>query len=72
MDRTSMRSKRHKRPARTGYVSEFTQFMNDFLEKHPDVAADRCKGWSIFWEREVDFDALKKAEEEAEYTKKLT
>jgi len=41
-----------RRPAR--YVSDFTRFMDGFLEDHPEVVADRRRGWGIWWERKVD------------------
>ncbi len=40
------------RPAR--YVSDFTRFMDGFLEDHPEVAVDQKRGWGIWWERLVD------------------
>ena len=41
-------------PGRKPYVSEFTQFMNGYLQAHPEVERDRLKGWRIWWERYVD------------------
>ena len=29
------------------YVSEFEQYMNTFLERHPDVILDQERGWYI-------------------------
>lgn len=48
------------RPAHVGYVSEFTRFMDDFLEHHPEVARSQQTGMSIFWDHEVDFEDMKK------------
>jgi len=50
---------------KTGYVSEFTQFMNQYLAKHPEVVEDQKRGWGIFWDRKVDRAAIKKAEEDS-------
>ena len=47
--------------AHTGYVSEFTQFIDEFMEKHPEVEENRRRGWKIFWDRKVDFEDLEKA-----------
>jgi hypothetical protein len=46
------------------YVSEFTVFMNHFLEEHPEVVEDQQHGWNIYWNHEVDFEELKEAEED--------
>ena len=46
-----------------GYVSEFEQFMGQFLAQHPEVVQDQCKGWYIFWNHKADLDELKKAEQ---------
>lgn len=47
----------------TSYVSEFTDFMNHFLEDHPEVAADQRRGRSIYWDHEVDLKAQEEADE---------
>ncbi|MGL6072176.1 DUF3460 family protein [Craterilacuibacter sp.] len=38
------------------YQSEFTRFMNGFLEKHPEVDTERRELRLTWWEREVDLD----------------
>lgn len=43
------------------YVSEFTQFINRFLEKHPEVVQDQWAGREIYWDKKVDFSDQKKA-----------
>jgi hypothetical protein len=48
-----------------GYVSEFTEFMGHFLADHPEVVKNQKAGWHIFWDRVVDLDELKKAEQES-------
>ena len=52
-----------------GYVSEFTQFMDTFLQEHPDVIENERRGWYIFWDRHVDLGELKKAKEDSVPTK---
>ncbi|WP_025918047.1 DUF3460 family protein [Herminiimonas sp. CN] len=54
-----------QRSTRSGYVSEFEQFMDKFLEQHPEVVRSQHKGWYIFWDHKVDFDDLKKAGEDS-------
>lgn len=47
-----------------GYVSEFSQFINAFLEQHPEVVEDQRRGWYIWWDRQVDLHELEKARED--------
>lgn len=42
------------------YQSEFTRFINGFLEQHPEVETERRELRLTWWERKVDFDALKR------------
>lgn len=54
-----MQNKAEKyRPFSGGYVSDFEQFMNGFLEQRPDVEEDRQRGWYIWWDHRVDLDEL--------------
>ncbi len=46
---------------RSGYVSEFTRFIDGYLQAHPEVQASRRQGWRIFWERPVNFGELQRA-----------
>jgi hypothetical protein len=41
-------------PGRKEYVSEFGQFLNEFMREHPEVKRDQELGWRIWWERPVD------------------
>jgi Protein of unknown function (DUF3460) len=52
------------RPGHEGYVSEFTAFMDNLLQQHPEYIDDQHRGWSIFWDHEVNFDELKRAEKD--------
>lgn len=49
-----------------GYVSEFTEFMDRYLDEHPEVARDRNVGFNIYWNRKVDFKAQAQAEKDSE------
>jgi hypothetical protein len=46
------------------YVSEFTAFMNQYLAEHPEVVADQKVGRGIYWDRKVDFQVWKEAEQD--------
>lgn len=46
------------RPFGSGYVSEFDQFLAGYLRQHPDVEAGQRKGWELWWDHRIDFDAL--------------
>ena len=49
-----------------GYVSEFTNFIDDLLQQHPEIVDDQDRGFNIFWDRDdVEFEELKKAEKAA-------
>jgi hypothetical protein len=39
------------------YVSEFTDFMNQYLEAHPEVVEDQRRGWEFFWKRKAEIRA---------------
>lgn len=43
------------------YVSEFTQFMQQYLAEHPEVVEDQRYGRQIYWDRQVDFAAQENA-----------
>ncbi|POZ63108.1 DUF3460 family protein [Chromobacterium alticapitis] len=38
------------------YQSEFTKFMNGFLEQHPEVDSERRELRLTLWDREVSLD----------------
>ncbi|WP_255990538.1 DUF3460 family protein [Chitinolyticbacter albus] len=35
----------------TRYVSEFTQFMQGYLNEHPDVARGQVEGRALLWDK---------------------
>ena len=39
---------------RKGYVSEFENFMGQYLQDHPEEVAAKRRGWSEFWRPEVN------------------
>lgn len=53
------------RPFAGGYVSEFDQFMGQYLAKRPQVVEDRQRGWYIYWDHRVDLDELEQQRENA-------
>ena len=48
-----------------GYVSEFDQFINGFMVRHPEVADDQRRAWYIWWDHRVDLKDLEKQHDDA-------
>lgn len=46
----------HEIPAMAAYQSDLTQFMNAFLEKNPQVVADRQAFRLTLWDRDLDIE----------------
>ncbi len=46
---------------RSGYVSEFTRFIDAYLQAHPEVRTSQRQGWRIFWERPLNIGELQRA-----------
>ncbi|MDC7713386.1 DUF3460 family protein [Vogesella sp. LYT5W] len=42
------------------YQSEFTQFMNDFLAKNPQVDSERRELRLTWWDRKLDLEDLRR------------
>ncbi|MCG9057900.1 DUF3460 family protein [Laribacter hongkongensis] len=40
------------------YQSDYTRFMNEFLEQNPQVQAERLKLRQTWWDRPQDLDEL--------------
>lgn len=53
------------KPGHAGYVSPFTEFIDGFLQEHPEVVEDQRKGWYLYWDHHVDLDEQKKASEDS-------
>lgn len=43
------------------YVSEFTSFIDHFLEEHPEELKEQHDGRLLYWDRKVDLKELDKA-----------
>ena len=44
------------------FVSDYTRFIDHFVEEHPEVLDDQHTGRLIYWEKIVDLAAQKEAE----------
>jgi hypothetical protein len=42
------------------YQSDVTQFLNDLKAKKPDLERRQREGRSIFWDKQLDWDELKR------------
>lgn len=55
------------RAGKEGYVSEFTQFMQQLLLHHPEIIEDQHRGWALYWEADgradTDLGKVQKAQE---------
>jgi hypothetical protein len=45
-------------------VSEFTRFMDGYLQQHPAVLTDQQRGWNIWWNRYVDLGEWERAQQD--------
>ncbi|EKE17620.1 MAG: hypothetical protein ACD_10C00364G0003 [uncultured bacterium] len=43
------------------YVSEFTNFINHYLEEHPEEVKEQHRGWRIYWDHKIDLAAQERA-----------
>ena len=43
---------------RGGYVSDFTRFIDGYLQTHPEVRENQRRGWRIWWERPASMREL--------------
>lgn len=44
------------------YVSDYTRFIDQFIQGHPDVLEEQRSGRLLYWDKRVDLVAQKKAE----------
>lgn len=44
-----------------GYVSDFADYMNHFLDDHPEVIDDQRRGWAIWWNHPFNLNELEKS-----------
>lgn len=52
-------------PGRRPYVSEFTRFIDGYLQHHPEVARDQLSGWYIWWDHTPDLAELERAKSDS-------
>lgn len=45
------------------YVSDITRFIRELKEKKPDLERKQREGRAIFWDKQLDFDELKRWQE---------
>ncbi len=48
---------------KTGYESDTTQMIKNLLEKKPQILEERQRGRSMWWDKKLDQDTLKRNEE---------
>jgi hypothetical protein len=48
---------------KTGYESDTTQMIKDLLEKEPQILDERQRGRSMWWDKKLDQDTLKRNKE---------
>ncbi|HEY9396141.1 MAG TPA: DUF3460 family protein [Burkholderiales bacterium] len=48
---------------KTGYESDTTQMIKDLLEKEPQILEERQRGRSMWWDKKLDQDTLKRNKE---------
>ena len=46
------------------YVSEFTEFMDRYLQAHPEVVKEQIRDWDDDWHPRTDLEALDKEPED--------
>jgi hypothetical protein len=57
---TVMKAQQPYRPRHSGYVSEFEDFLNTYVHRHPAVEKDQQTGWYLLWDKHVDLGELNK------------
>lgn len=48
---------------KTGYESDTTQMIKNLLEKKPQIIEERQRGRSMWWDKKLDQDTLKRNKE---------
>ena len=51
------------RSKNTSYVSETTQFLRDLLKHKPHIVEEQRKGRSLWWDKQLDLEMLRRAEQ---------
>lgn len=42
------------------YQSEFTKFMNEWLDQHPEEREEQKKGRALWWDKPQDLETMKR------------
>ncbi len=45
------------------YESDVTKLVRELLQENPQIVEEQRKGRSLWWDKKLDLDALKRAEE---------
>jgi 7,8-dihydro-6-hydroxymethylpterin-pyrophosphokinase len=48
---------------KTGYESDATRMIRELLEIRPEIADEQKKGRSLWWDRRLDLDLLRREQE---------
>jgi 7,8-dihydro-6-hydroxymethylpterin-pyrophosphokinase len=48
---------------KTGYESDATRMIRELLEARPEIAEEQQKGRSLWWDRKLDLDLLRREDE---------
>jgi 7,8-dihydro-6-hydroxymethylpterin-pyrophosphokinase len=48
---------------KTGYESDATRMIRELLEVTPEIADEQKKGRSLWWDRKLDLDLLRREQE---------
>ena len=48
---------------KTGYESDATRMIRELLEVRPEIADEQKKGRSLWWDRKLDLDLLRRERE---------
>jgi len=47
---------------KTGYESDITKLVKDLLEQKPEILEERQRGRSMWWDKKLDLEQLKREE----------
>lgn len=47
------------------YVSEFAEFMKEYLDRHPEIVADQYRGRAIWWDKPADFKMMAESDKDS-------
>lgn len=59
-----MKTLRPYRPGHTGYVSDFTEFLHNYMTHRPYIEKDQQYGWYMLWDKHVDQKAIENERED--------